>query len=164
MAETSQERSKKHPKDNAHRKVCTTGGTMTTSLTQSLGQWVQLAGAGALSAKLARVTPSYKPRRAARQSHRSRTCLKNFESAGCRILAQGSAAINGDDRSCGKRKILDRRDNSGCNLVGRGKSLERRAFQLLISPALVHRLYEIGFDQAGRDRHDANSRGEGPCQ
>jgi len=48
---------------------------MTTSLTQSLGQWVQLAGAGALSAKLARVTPSYKPRRAARRSHRSRTCL-----------------------------------------------------------------------------------------
>ena len=47
---------------------------MTTSLTQSLGQWVQLAGAGALSAKLARVTPSYKPRRAARRSHRSRTC------------------------------------------------------------------------------------------
>ena len=46
-AETPKETSKKHPKITAQTEVCATGGTMTSSPSQSLGQWVQLAGAGA---------------------------------------------------------------------------------------------------------------------
>src|SRR5229473_905367 len=76
------------------------------------------------------------------------------------ISAQRTSTVDGDDGAGGEREILDRRDHSGGNLVGRGKSLERRAFQLLIAPALVHRLYEISFDQAGRNRYDTDSRGE----
>jgi len=50
-------------------------------------------------------------------------------------------------------RFLTATNHSAGNLVGRGESLQRRTFQLLIAPALVHRFYEIGFDQAGRNGH-----------
>src|SRR5258705_13200920 len=68
---------------------------------------------------------------------------RSFLSPERRISAQRAATIDGNDGASGERKILHRGNDSGGNLIGKCASLEQRAFQLLIPPALVHPFYEI---------------------
>src|SRR5882757_6024478 len=89
---------------------------------------------------------------------------RSFLSPEHRISAQRAAAIDGNDGASGERKILHRGNDSGGNLIGRCESLQRRAFELLIAPSLVHRFYEIRFDEARRNRYDTNFRSESARQ
>src|SRR5258705_12106322 len=78
---------------------------------------------------------------------------RSFLSPERRISAQRAATIDGNDGARGEREILHRCDDRGGNLIGRCESLERRPVELLIAPALVHRFYDIRFDEPRGNRY-----------